>query len=91
MENSYSTVVGTVLSVGQKETFSEKFSKVTLELKTDGQYPQELAIDFANKSIDKVEGVTHGDRVSIKYEVRGRRATSGKIYISLSGFMLTKI
>ena len=32
-----------------------------------------------------------GDRVSIKYEVRGRRATSGKIYISLSGFMLTKI
>ena len=64
---------------------------MTLELRTEGQYPQEIPIDFINKSMDKVAGVTRGDRVSVKYEVRGKRANNGKLYISLSGFMLTKI
>jgi hypothetical protein len=66
------TIKGLVYKRMPIQNVSDKLQKRELILKTDGQYPQYLLIQFVNKNIDKLDNITTGSTVVIDYNLRGR-------------------
>lgn len=85
------TAEGVVTEVGTEEVFSDKFKKKNLFLKVkDGDYSDEVVIEFINNNVPKLKDINVGDSLSVKFDVRGKRNASGKVFVSLAGFMVTK-
>ena len=75
---SETTLTGVVYKVGETQNVSDKFAKKELIIKTDGEYPQYIPIEFVNKGIDKIDSILAGQRVTVSYDLRGRLWTSPK-------------
>lgn len=67
-------IKGTVKEMFATEVVSDKFSKKLIAVTIDEQsnYPQHLAIEAHNKSIDLLDSVSVGDSVTIIANVNGR-------------------
>jgi hypothetical protein len=79
-------IVGKVKELKGIETFDSGFQKrqiVVTEL--EGNYPQDIAIDFVKEGITKLENVKVGEKVEIKANLRGSEF-GGKNYVSLQGW-----
>lgn len=66
------TIKGVVYKIMPIQNVSEKFQKRELILKTDGEYPQFVLIQFTQKNIDKLDSITAGSTVVVSYNLRGR-------------------
>jgi len=66
------TIKGLVYKINPTKEISDKFSFKTIILKTDGDYPQFILIQFSNKNIDKLNNITTGSTVVVSYNLRGR-------------------
>lgn len=65
-------VVGTIVSIGEKKVISDKFSVQSFVIETEGQYPQKVEFQAANKNIDDLAKLAAGEKVEFKFELRGR-------------------
>jgi hypothetical protein len=66
------TIKGLVYKINPTKEISDKFAFKTIILKTDGDYPQFILIQFSNKNIDKLDNITTGSTVVVSYNLRGR-------------------
>lgn len=66
------TVKGLVYKINETKEISDKFAFKTIILKTEGEYPQYVLIQFSNKNIDKLDNITIGSTVVVSYNLRGR-------------------
>ena len=79
-------IVGKVKELKPIESFDSGFQKrqiIVTEL--EGEYPQDIPIDFVKDKITKIENVQVGDKVEIKANLRGSEF-NGKNYLSLQGW-----
>jgi single-strand DNA-binding protein len=84
------TLKGRVLFVGVTESVgTNNFQKRTIAVEIGDQYPQQIGVEFVKEGCLKLDGVTIGDTVEIKANLRGREY-QGKYYTSLQGWYLRK-
>ena len=65
-------LTGSVHLIGQTEQRTEKFKSRNLVLKTGGDYPQFITIQFTQDKCDLLNNLRMGDFVSVNYNIRGR-------------------
>lgn len=63
---------GKVLHISNEETFGSGFKKIGLIIKTNEQYPQEIAVEAHNDKILLVDSLNVGDEIKAHINVRGK-------------------
>ena len=86
------TIAGTVLRIdGPVSVGSNGLQKTTVIVRTPGQYPQEIPVEFLK---DKAESVAKqysaGDEVEVSFNLRGREY-NGRHYVSVQGWKVALI
>lgn len=82
---------GKVKLVNETQTFSSGFSKREIVVSVpDGNYTQDICIEFVKDKTDLLDNVKSGDQVSINFDIKGREY-SGKYYNNLQGWKLDNI
>jgi len=64
---------GTVKVLNETNVISEKFKKREFVITDDSsQYPQDISLQLTQDNCDKLNGVSVGDRLLVKFNLRGR-------------------
>ena len=84
-------VKGTVHLIEQtQEVGNNGFKKRLIVVKTDGEYPQFIPVDFVKDKCAILDGYAVGQLVEISVNMRGNEY-EGKYYLSLQGWQIKKI
>ena len=82
------TITGTVSRIGETETVgAKKFTKRLLVIKTDGDYPQPIGVEWHKANAAKLDALEVGQHVAAEVNVRGREY-QGRYYVSLVGWQV---
>lgn len=84
-------LTGTVKSVGDlqtKGTFS--FRNLILVTEEETKYPQTLEVQFSGNNADKLDSISHGEKVKVSINIRGKEYND-RIYVSLAGYQIQLI
>lgn len=88
-------VTGAVVRVLEtKTTGTNDFKSRAVHVKTEGQYPQVLDIQFNQGNVDLLNGVANGQRVNITINLKGReyiKEDKPQVFNSLVGWKIEKI
>ena len=89
MSNSYQ-LSGTVKVIEDTQTFASGFQKREFVVTVpDGQYPQDVKLEFMKDSCVKLDSVKPGDPVEVEFNIRGNEY-NGKYYVNLQAWKMTK-
>lgn len=80
-------LTGTILNISEPQKVSENLTKKTLVIKTDENYPQDVAFELVNKNLGLANDYNTGDSISVCFNVRGRE-WKGKYYTSLTAWKI---
>ena len=84
-------IEGKVKLVQEPQTFGSGFTKREVVIVVeDGNYPQEINIEFVQDNVEKLDGIEAGDEVSIGFNIRGREY-NGRYFNNLVGWKLSKL
>lgn len=74
------TLTGTVKKVCDKQNITDTFSKrmLWMDIDEDGDYPQEIEVEFVNDHCAKLNGIKVGEQVSVDVNIRGKEFESRK-------------
>ena len=87
MSESYE-LEGKVKVVGETQTFGSGFQKRELVVTVEyGKYPQDINIEVVQDKIEKLDGLSAGTEVLVKFNLRGREY-NGRYFNSLQGWFL---
>ncbi|MCC5945660.1 MAG: DUF3127 domain-containing protein [Bernardetiaceae bacterium] len=65
---------GTIEKIFETNVISDRFQKRDFVVKVeDGQYPQEIALQFTQADCDLLDNFKEGDNIRVKSWVRGRK------------------
>jgi hypothetical protein len=90
-------IKGKVKQVMDTQVISEKFSKRDLILTDDSneKYPQHLAIQFTQDSVNLLDGLNVGEEIDVSINLRGREWTSKegvvKYFNTIEGWRIENI
>jgi len=87
-------VVGKIKVVGELETFASGFTKKSLVVTTDDQYPQMIMIEFVQDKCDLLNSYKVGQDVKVSINLRGREWINpqgeAKYFNSVTGWRIEK-
>lgn len=85
-------VIGKIKLVGELETFASGFTKKSLVVTTDEQYPQHIAIEFLKDKIDLLSKYKVNDDVKVSINLGGREWVNpqgvAKYFNSITGWRI---
>ena len=81
---------GTIIAIGDIQTFANDFQKREVVLKTEEnpQYPQEIPVEVLKNRFDILNGINVGDKVEFDLNLRGSEY-NGRRYVNVQGWRLT--
>jgi len=79
------TTKGTVKDVLKTQSFGDNSMKVLVIKVKDGQYENDLALDFWNDKAKLLDNVSIGDEVEVSFDVRSREY-NGKYFTNAGGY-----
>lgn len=83
-------ITGKLIKIGDIQQISDTFKKREVVVKTGGEYPQTIPVDFMQDKVDLVRGISVGDEVSISYDLRGREY-NGKYFVNVVGWKIESL
>ena len=83
-------VSGIIHALPEAVQVTEKMRKQNLVIRTEGQYPEVIAVEFLNDKIDLLHGLAEGQKVDVSVNVRGRE-WSGRYFVSLAGWKVEQV
>lgn len=79
-------VKGTVKSVGEVETFDSGFQKCTVVFEEqDGQYTNDIAIDFLKQKADAASKMQEGEVLEVHCNIRSNES-NGRWFTNVNGW-----
>ncbi len=86
-----SEVIGSIIHIGNTETVGSAgtFKKRLLVVKTNGEYPQEVPIDFVQDKCEVLDKYAIGESVKVDINIRGNKYND-KWYCNLNGWRIDK-
>ena len=93
LKDNSTNIVGTLHCVGDTKTFSSGFTKREAVIKTDGDYPQFIPVEFIKDKTEEIDPSRVGQRVSVFCFCEGRpwekSATETKYFPSFKAWKVT--
>lgn len=83
-------ITGVIKLIKATEEVSSTFSKKQIVVTDEGQYPQDLPIEFVQNNISKLDAFTEGQKVKVSINLRGSEY-QGKHYISAQGWKIEAV
>jgi len=89
-------IKGSVKVLNETNVISEKFKKREFVITDDSsQYPQDIQLQLTQDNCDKLNGVSVGDRLLVKFNLRGRawndpKTGSDRYFNSLDAWFIQK-
>ena len=85
------TLEGTVLEVGETQTFGESFTKRTILVETSSkpEYPCPVPIDFIKDKCEMLDSIKEGNEIEVEFFLDGRRGKdkyADRVFLNLRGF-----
>ncbi|WP_372748220.1 DUF3127 domain-containing protein [Litorivivens sp.] len=81
-------LTGKIKLIQETQTFSSGFTKremvVTVE---DGNYPQDISLEFLKDKISLLDGLNAGQSVTVTFDIRGREY-NGRYFNNLVGWKI---
>jgi hypothetical protein len=74
-----------LISFGEKQRISDKFTKLEVEMETIGEYSTPLLITFSNRQIEVIENVETGSIGELKFDLRGYKSKDGRVFVNVVG------
>lgn len=84
------TITGRIAVLKPTQVVSDKFSKQEVWLKTEGEYPQTICLEFHNASMALLNGYSQGDNVTIDYNLRGKE-WNDRCFNTLQAWKITRV
>lgn len=83
---------GKVIFIGAVEQVTDSFTKRTLVIETDEQYPQTVPFEFVQANTAKLDYVQQDEIVTVHFNVRGNRSKTDetKFFSNLTGWKIDK-
>lgn len=78
-------VEGSIVHIGQTELITDNFQKRDVVVETEGEYPQQILIQFVQDKCDILDKYAEGEEVTVSCNLRGRKWEKGE----RSGWMNT--
>lgn len=89
------SITGTINTIFDLETFPSGFTKRTLVIDTEDQYPQPIAIEFLKDKVNLMDGFTVGQKIMVHVNLRGKAHTPAggetKFYNTIVGWKIDKV
>ena len=86
------TIEGQVIKIGEEQIVGDNFKKRELIVKTEGQYPQEVLIEFVKDKTDLLDIVLPNQKVTVHFNLRGRKYSKAgqpdKWFNTISGWKI---
>ena len=79
-----------IKSIGETQTFGEKFQKREFVVETDEQYPETLKLEFINDQCDVLDRFVVGEVVTVAFIPRGNEY-QGKHYVQLRAIAISEV
>ena len=80
-------IKGVIKLIKETETFDSGFYKRQIVVTEDGQYPNDIPIDFLKDKSDVLDNFGIGQEVNVSVKIRGSEF-NGKNYVSLNGWKI---
>lgn len=81
---------GCLVSIGETQTFGDKFKKREFILETDEKYPQKLKMEFINEHVDVLDKYIEGEMVTVAFLTMGSEY-QGKYFVNLRAIAICEI
>jgi single-strand DNA-binding protein len=78
-------ISGILHVIQDEQQVSEKLKKQVIVIKTDGQYPEYIPVEFVNDKIDLLANLRTGEQTTVYFNLRGREWQS-KYFLNASGW-----
>ena len=78
------TMTGEVITIGEVQEISDKFSKRLVVLDSGGDYPKPIAFEFGNKQMEDVPDVPAGTRLEVSFYLNGYQGQKDPSYYGVS-------
>jgi len=79
---------GKVKELFDEQTFGSGFRKREFVLTMEsGKYPQDIKFECVQDKIQQLEGVSTGDSIKVKFDIRGRE-WKGNYFVNLSAWQI---
>ena len=91
------TIKGIIKKVGETQSFgSSGFQKRDLVVTTDGDYPQDMLIEFHQDNTEKLDSYKVGESISVAVNLRGKEWINPKTevvryFVSLVGWRIDEV
>ena len=83
-------LTGTVKLINELQTFASGFTKRELIVTVpDGNYPQDISLDFLKDKVELLNDVAVGDEITVSFNLRGREY-NGKYFNNLNAWKIQK-
>jgi hypothetical protein len=76
-------VEGQIIDIGEVQSFDSGFTKLQFVVKTDGDYPQEIALNLVKDRTNLIDRHELGDRVRAHFNLRGN-PYKGRWFVDLN-------
>lgn len=71
-------VEGSIVHIGQTELITDNFQKRVVVVETEGEYPQQILIEFVQDKCDILDKYAEGEEVTVSCNLRGRKWEKGE-------------
>lgn len=81
---------GALKSIGETQTFGEKFKKREFVVVTEDKYPESVKFEFVNDDVDALDKYMVGEMVTVAFVIRGNEY-QGKHYVNLKAIAIGEL
>lgn len=81
---------GSIKSIGETQTFGDKFQKREFVVVTDEQYSETLKLEFINNQCDALDAFSVGEVVTVAFIPKGNEY-QGKHYVQLRAIAISGV
>lgn len=85
---------GTIKAMFATEQITQTFSKREIVVETNEQYSQSILLQFTNNNIDRLDHISVGDSVEVKYNLKGRgyyKNGETRYFNTIEGWYIKKV
>jgi hypothetical protein len=81
---------GSIVSIGETQSFGDKFKKREFILETEEKYPEKIKMEFINDDVDVLDRFIEGEVVTVAFLVKGSEY-QGKHFVNIRAIAICEV
>ena len=87
-------IAGTLVQKFDDQVINDRFKKREFVIQTEGDYPQEIILEFQNDKCELLDSFNVGDKVECKINIRGRKwegPNGTRYFVTLQSWAINRV